>query len=96
MIDLTYTIFNNELSLYLKSLGLFIVLILGFKLFNNVILKKLSHIVTKTKISFDDALIDIVNSIKPSFYIYLSFYLSTKMLSFPFFLDKILDIILLI
>ena len=67
MIDLTYTIFNNELSLYLKSLGLFIVLILGFKLFNNVILKKLSHIVNKTKISFDDVLIDIVNLIKPFF-----------------------------
>jgi len=96
MINSTYTIFNNELSLYLKSLGLFIVLMLGFKIFNSVILKKLSHIVNKTKISFDDALIDIVNSIKPSFYIYLSFYLSTKMLNFPFFLDKILDIILLI
>ncbi|MDK2949084.1 MAG: hypothetical protein PWQ56_249 [Patescibacteria group bacterium] len=96
MIDLTYTIFNNELLLYLKSLGLLIILFLGFKFFSTIILKKLSHLANKTNINFDDILIDIVNSIKPSFYIYFSFYISTKLLELPLFLDKTLDTILLI
>jgi len=96
MIDLTYTIFNNELLLYLKSLGLFIILFIGFKFFNTIILKKLSHLANQTKINFDNVLMDVVNSIKPSFYIYLSFYISTKLLELPVFLEKTLDTVLLI
>lgn len=96
MIDLNYIFLNNELLLYLKSIGLFIVLFIVFKLFNTIILKKLSHIANQTKINFDNTLIDVVKSIKPSFYIYLSFYLSTKLLELPVFLEKTLDIVLLI
>lgn len=96
MIDLTYTFLNNELLLYFKSLGLFAILFLGFKFFNTIILKKLSHLANQTKINFDNTLIDVVNSIRPSFYIYLSFYISTKLLVLPTFLDKTLDTILLI
>lgn len=96
MINLSYIFLNNELLAYIRSFLIFASLFISFKIFNGFLLKRFSLLAEKTKHNIDDILIDIIKSIKPLFYIFISLYISLKFLNIGDFLQRILDIVLII
>jgi len=83
-------ILNNSLKQWMIALIAFIAFILGFKIFQSIIIYKLNKLAKKTKTDIDDTLIQIVKTLKPPFYLFLSFYLSLR---FVLLEDKILRVI---
>ena len=88
--------FNNSLSSFLEFVLAFFVFVLLFRLFQRYILQKFKKIAKKTKTDIDDIFLKIIESIKPPFYLFLSFYLAFKFLDSGIFLQKIVNTILII
>jgi small-conductance mechanosensitive channel len=76
---------------FLIWLGLLIVLLV-FKYF---LIKRIKKIISKSKNDFDDFLINLIESIKPFFYVYLSFYFAFHGLNLGL-VNKWLELILII
>jgi small-conductance mechanosensitive channel len=92
----SYTIFNNNLKdLFIATVSLFIFLAI-FKILQNVIIRRLEKLAKRTKTDLDDTFIKIVNSLKPPFYFFLSFYLALRFLNLPQTAQKFIDFILII
>ena len=87
---------SNSSNDYWTALGIFIGLFLVFKLFDSYLVYKLKNLTKKTKITWDDAAIDFLESIKWPFFAYLAFYLGTVYLTLPELLDQILWFILFV
>jgi len=87
---------NNSLLDYSIAVIAFIVLLIVFKLFQTIILKKLEKVAAKTKTDIDDTLIKIVESLKPPFYSFLAFYIALFFLNINPVGQKIINAILII
>ncbi len=94
ILDYAYSL--NSKGDYFFALGIFIGLIILFKIFNVYILSILKRVSRKTKISFDDLIFDFVGEISGSFYIYLSLYIALRFLKLSEIVNKILWYILII
>ncbi len=81
---------------YLKSIAIFIGLLILLKIFREIILNKLKKIAQKTKTEFDDVLIDIFKTIKPPFYLLISLYIAIKTLIIPELITQIINILFVI
>ncbi len=68
---------------YIIAASAFLLLVAGFKVFDFYILRILRKVSRKTKMSFDDVLVDFFKEIHWPFYVYLSFYISMKFLLLP-------------
>ncbi len=77
---------------FLIFLGTLIVL----KIFQIIILNRLSKLAHKTKTNLDDTLISIFKSIRPPFYFLIALYLSVKSLTFPLLVFKIFKVLFII
>lgn len=87
---------ENTLQEYMIAAGLFVFLIIVFKLFGIYILRTLNRIAKKTKTNFDDLAVNFIERIKWPFYAYLSLYISAKILVLPEYLDKGLNYLLVL
>ena len=96
MLDLNTILFNNTLEQYLYALGAFIALVILSKGFLMYFLRKFKRIAEKTETDVDDALIDIIKSLKPPFYYFVAFYVATFSLKTSEFFGKVSEGILLI
>lgn len=88
--------FGNSLFEYTKAFGIFIILLIVFKIIQYVILKKLGNLAKKTKTDIDDTLIKIIKSLRPSFYWFLAFFFATKFLTLNAFVIKTINIVLIV
>lgn len=86
---------NNTILDYLIGLIALIVFLIIFKIFQSIVLHKLKNLAEKTKTDIDDTLIKIVKSLKPGFYVFLSFWLALFFLNINEIGQKIIDAILL-
>ena len=86
--------FGNSLLEYTKALGLFIILLIVFKIVQYIILRKLGNLAKKTKTDIDDTLITIVKSLKPPFYWFLAFFFAVRFLALGALTVKIINGIL--
>lgn len=86
---------NTSLD-WVGALGLFIVLLLVFWIFQTLVLSRLKRLALKTKTDIDDAFIKIIRSIRPPFYSFLAFYIAFRTLSTPELFSRIIDIVLII
>lgn len=93
---LDYNVLGNSCRDLLFSLLLLVSFLIIFKIIQKVILKKLSIIASKTKTTIDDTIIEVVKNIRPGFYVFLSFYLSTKRLHIGSTFQSIINWILII
>jgi len=93
---LNFFLLNNSREDYLWALIFFFLLIIAFKVFQNIILGRLERLAGRTKTDLDETFIKILRKLRPPFYIFLSFYLASQMIFIPAFLDKVLFIILLL
>lgn len=75
-----YEILGNTLKDFAMSIVVFIVALGVFWVLQNAILSRLKKIAEKTATDLDDTLIKIVQSLKPPFYYFLSFYIALKYL----------------
>lgn len=87
---------SNTVLEYLTALGAFIILILVFKVFHDVILKKLGKLAEKTKNDLDETFIKIVKRLRPPFYLFLAFYFALFFLEIQDFVWQILTVALVI
>lgn len=88
--------FGNTVEKYVFAIFLLVLFLVVFKIFQVIIVAKLKSLAQKTKTDIDDTLIKIINSVRPPFYAFLAFYLATKTLSFPNYINKVLIVILII
>lgn len=80
--------FSNTGWDYAKSLLWFIGLLIFFKFFKIIIIARLKRLSKKTKNDIDDFAIEIVNGLKPPFYLLITFYIAVYSLNFIDLIDK--------
>jgi small-conductance mechanosensitive channel len=80
--NLDTALFNNTIGNYLLAISLFTSLLIGFKTFQKIVIHRLALLSKKSSTDFDDFLIEIIQSINPLFYLYLSLYGAIQILSF--------------
>jgi small-conductance mechanosensitive channel len=91
-----YQILGNTVGNFIIALCAFLVFLFVFRIFQFIILRRLSLLAEKTKTDIDDTLIKIVKSLKPPFYSFIAFYFAVKFLTLGDTLSKVLDSLLLI
>jgi small-conductance mechanosensitive channel len=89
-------IFGNNLGEFTLAAILFVVLFFAFKLFQKLLISKLSRLAEETKTDIDDVLIDIIKCIRPPFYSFFALYLSLLSLNIPATIQKIVTALLLV
>jgi small-conductance mechanosensitive channel len=95
-INFSAVYFGNSLLEYAKAVGLFIVLLIVFKLVQYFILKRLGKLAESTKTDLDDTLIAITKSLKPAFYYFLAFFFAVKFLALGALTMKIIGGVLVV
>jgi small-conductance mechanosensitive channel len=71
-----YSVLGNSVENLSISLGILIGLLIIFKVFQAIVLRRLGHLAEKTKTDIDDTLVQVVKSVNPPFYFFLAFYLA--------------------
>lgn len=90
------TFFQNTILDYTIALGIFLVLGTLIKFFHVSFINKLQTLSQKTKNDVDDIFLKALKTIKPAFYLFLSFYFALKFLKLDSFLQTSLDFIILL
>ena len=87
---------SNTIFDYIVAGIVFLAALLVFKLLQLVVLAQLRKLALKTKTDIDDTLIEIVHTLKPSFYSFFAFYVAVKSLETVSVVDKALSVILIV
>ena len=91
-----FVFLGNTTSQYFQALIAFLGFFLVFKLFQFLFLSYLSGFAKKTKTDVDDTLIEIVGSLKPPFYLFLTFYLALQFLTLHAIAIKTVEVVLIV
>lgn len=95
-INFTALYLGNSVLDYAKAVGLFVVLLIVFKVIQYIILKRLGKLAEKTKTDIDDTLIEITKSLKPPFYWFLAFFFAIKFLTIGILATQVINGILVV
>jgi len=91
---------GNSLQSYLSALGVFILFLLGLKIFRGFILGRLERLTARTQTNLDDKFVGIIKNVSNFFFWFLAFYLTIKTLNvgdqFQKFLDGLLILLAII
>ncbi len=87
---------GNTLEDFIVAGGAFLVLLLVFKLLQAILFYRFKKLAEKTATAADDVFIEILRSIRPPFYSYLSFYLAMSFLELPGAFRKVINVILVV
>jgi len=83
-----------------EQYGFFVLILAGlitiFALFQKFLLHRLEKLAKKTKTELDDSIIQIFKTIKPPFYLFLSFYIALCFLSFPEIVHRVIGALLIV
>lgn len=91
MFSLNSIILGNTLLNYFYAFGLFVFLSILFKIFQLYLLRRLRKIAEKTKTDIDDTFIEIIQSLRPSVYYFISFYFATYSIHISGLFKKVLE-----
>jgi len=91
-----YPLAGNTVGDFSIAIVAFILFLVVFKLFQMVVLVRLKRLAEKTETDIDDALVSIIKSLKPPFYLFLSFYAATFFLTLDGVLKKVIDVVLIV
>lgn len=91
MISLISVIGGNTAEDYAWAAGLFITLVVIFKLLQSVVFYRLRHLAAKTGTDIDDTLVRLVEKIHPPVYIILALWVSVRTLQLSPLLRSIVD-----
>ena len=87
---------GNSLRDYLVAVGVLVISLMLFKIFQSIILLRLKKMAAKTKTDIDDAFVEIVRSVRPPFYFFLAVYLAINLLVINQWGQKIISAVLVI
>ena len=87
---------GNTFDTYALAAAAFFVFLIIFKIFQKIILNKLNLLAEKTKTDIDDTFIEIIGSLRPPFYLFVSFYLALQFLTLNLMFQKILMVLLVV
>ncbi|MEX1112353.1 MAG: mechanosensitive ion channel family protein [Candidatus Andersenbacteria bacterium] len=91
-----YELYGNTVLDYALALVAFVVLAILLRLLKAVLMHWLAQIAKKSKNDVDNAVYRVLNTIKPQFYWFISFYFSLQLLEFADKAKRIVEIILVI
>ncbi len=89
-----YEVLGNTFKEYVAALVGILILILMFKVIQRALVARFKVFAQKTKTDVDDVLVHIVETFRPPFYSFLSFYLIVQFLSLPLPLSRALSFII--
>jgi len=75
-----YEMWGNAVYDYLLAAGIFVLLVVVFKVLQWIVLRSVERVTKKTETGWDDAVVMIVRTIKPPFYWYVAFYVALRYL----------------
>lgn len=81
----------NTFGDVISAVILFLVAYFGLYLLRIAVLSRLSGLFKKTKTDIDDRLFDAVSSIRPSFYLFVAFFVGLQVITFEGIFGKIID-----
>jgi len=93
---LGWELWNNTLADYLMAGGIFVGLVIFFRLVQSVIISRLRRLADRTTTRIDNALVEIISSLRPPVYFFLAFYFAFRSLQISGFVQEVLDAMLLI
>ncbi len=93
---LTTEWWGNTVNEYLIALGVFLALLVFFYLLQRHILKKLRRLAEKTPTDIDNTILNVINKVRPGFYVFLAFYITLQTLTLPETATQIITWILII
>lgn len=88
--------FGNSVAAYTEALVVFCAAFLVLKVVQVAVISRLRTLSKRTKTDVDDTFIQIVDSIKPGVYLYVSLYLGLRVLTLSDVVVKVVNILLLI
>lgn len=91
-----YDSLGNSVKDYILAIISFFVLLFFLKLIQKRTIKHLKRLAEKTKTDIDDVFVDILNALKPPFYLVISLYFSLRFLNLSNTVNKIVDAIFLV
>lgn len=89
-------LWGNTMQEFLIAIGVFLLGLIVLKIFQQVILRGLKKLSTKTKTDIDDMLVGAINRFRPPFYLFIALYVSVLFLSVTEWLQEAFDIVLVI
>ncbi len=92
---LEITFLGNKILDYLVFVLFLIILFISFKIFKIFFLKKINNVAKKFNNSVGNLIVSLLNSVKDSFYLFISFYLALKIINLNSSISKIIDVLLL-
>ncbi|PCI20685.1 mechanosensitive ion channel protein MscS [Candidatus Wolfebacteria bacterium] len=88
---------GNTLQQYTIALIAFVVFLIILGIFRTVILARLGKLAAITETDIDDTAVRVIKTLKPPFYIFLSFYLAFQFLTFEaVIVDQVVNVIFLL
>ncbi len=91
-----YTFLGNTFETWVLSLVVLVLLLAVFKIFELLILSRLAKLSERTSTDIDDALVTIVRSIRPRFYVIIAFWAALHVLSLGLLAKSIIDALVII
>lgn len=89
-------ILGNTIEQYLIALGIFIGLSLLFFVIQKITIRRFKKVAQRTETDIDDALIEVVRSIRPPFYYFIAFFIAIQFISLFAIASKIVETILIL
>ena len=90
------SLWGNSVFDYVAALLIFAGVIFVLKWIQWIVLRSVRGVTKRTKTELDDALVEVVNTIKPPFYTFISFYVTLRYLAVSGAAKRIVDVILLV
>jgi small-conductance mechanosensitive channel len=89
-------LWGNSVFYYVAAILIFVGAIFALKWIQWIVLRSVKGVTKRTKTELDDALVEVVNTIRPPFYSFISFYIALRYLSVSGVAKKMIDVMLLV
>jgi len=87
---------GNTVGDFAAAVGVFFVVLLAFRIFQEVIVRYLRRLAKRTKTDIDDMFIRILSQMRPPFYLLLAFYVGLRLISVNELFVKIVGSVLIV
>ncbi len=88
-------VLENSVRQYLLALSTFFLVWLALKLVQKIFIQRLDRLSSRTFNRWDDAIVNLVKTIKPQFYWFIAFYLALQVFNPAGVVDRVLDVVLI-
>lgn len=90
------SLWGNSVFDYVMALLIFVGVVFALKWIQWIVLRSVKGVTKRTKTELDDALMEVVNTIRPPFYSFISFYVALRYLAVSGVAKQVADVILLV